>query len=378
MAINTYDNRRLLGAFRENLNAALTPVIQCKYPYLISDRFLKKTLTGTGAITQENSMAKVSTGATSSSSAHLASHDEIVYQAGQGALIRFTSVFSQGIEGSTQLIGIGDNTDGYFIGFNGADFGVLRRQNGTDYWVPTPQVGDGSDNVLGNTDVTKGNVYQIQYQWLGFGQITYSMYDFIGERYVTIYRENYPNNHTVPSTFNPSFPMYMKVENTTNATNIDMFSASFGAFIEGRATQLTTTYSTESSKTITAETSVLDIRVKETFQGKNTRAVIFPKFLSVASDGTKTVKVRLYEDAALGGVPSYTSVHTESAVEYDTAGTTVTGGYPLMSFNVSKVGNILINLDKIVRLHNLDNFTVTAESSNASEVDIGLTWEELI
>ena len=143
MPTNTYDDRRSLGAFRETIVAELTPVINLKFPYNIPERITDTTLVGSGTVTQENSMAKISTGAATSSSANLRSHDVLVYQPGQGALVRFSAVFSQGVAGSTQEVGVGDGDDGYFIGFNGADFSINRRRNGTDNWVALPNVGNG-------------------------------------------------------------------------------------------------------------------------------------------------------------------------------------------------------------------------------------------
>lgn len=377
MAINTFDNKRLLGAFREGISAMLTPVIQAKFPYTIPTRHYILTEVASGTVTQENSMVKVSSGAATNSTGSIISHDVLVYQPGQGALVRFTALFTEATAGSVQEIGIGDPTDGYFIGTNGTEFGITRRQNGTTYFQALPNVGNGSDDPLGQLDITKGNVYQIQYQWLGFGQITYSIYDFTKERYIIMHREDYPNNHVLPSTFNPSFPMCILAQNTTNDTDIILRSSSFAAFVEGRATKLTTIFSEDNAKTITSEINVLDLRVKETFFSKTTRGIMFPKFISVAADGTKPVTIRLYENATLGGTPSYSSVNDESIVEADTAGTTVTGGYKLMTFIVPKVGSVIINLDKLVRIHNLDHIGITAQSANSSDVSVGCTWEEL-
>lgn len=71
----------------------------------------------------------------------------------------------------TQLMGVGDDLDGFFFGYNGSSFGILRRQNGTDNWIP--QSAWNNDTFDGNgrsgvaLNATQGNVYSIQYQWLG-------------------------------------------------------------------------------------------------------------------------------------------------------------------------------------------------------------------
>jgi len=48
---------------------------------------------------------------------------------------------------------------------------------------------------------------------------------------------------------------------------------------------------------------------------------------SVSVDGNKPAEFQLVKNTTLGGTPSYTDISTNtSVIEYDTAGTTVTGG----------------------------------------------------
>lgn len=375
-----FDSKRHMGAFREAISAELTPVIQVKFPYNIHPEYVETVLNGTGTVTQANSMATISTGASTSSQAQLLTKDTVVYQPGQGVTCRYTALFTPGAAGSKQLTGVGDDLDGYFIGFDGDKFGVLRLANGTEYWDYLPHIGDGEGSTyLRQLDFTKGNIYQIQYQWLGFGQIVYSVFNSNKQEYTVLHRTNYPNTAIEPSIYNPSVPICMMVQNTTNNTDVVIRTSSMAAFIEGKSTKLTHRHAVDNSKTITTETPILTIRAKETFEGLVNRALVFPDIVSMAADGTKSVKFRVYINATLGGTPVWADAETgDSVVEYDTAATSVSGGKLIASLITSKIGSGGFEGDRKVKIRKLDTFTITAESSSSNTVDVGISWEELI
>lgn len=379
MAID-FDSKRHMGAFREAISVGMNPVIQVKFPYNIHPEYLKAVTTNLGSVTQADSMAHISTGAATSSSAQMLTKDLIVYQPGQGITVRFTALFTEGVTGSTQMVGIGDELDGYFIGFNGDQFSVLRRANGIDYWTSLDLIGDGQiTGFLRNLDFTKGNIFQIQYQWLGFGQITYSVFDSIKQRYTILHTDNYPNNHVVPSTYNPSFPLCAVVENTTNNTDLVVKTASMAAFVEGKGSKLTHRHAVDNSKTITSETPILTIRSIETFVGKANRGIVFPDIVSMAADGTKNTKFRIYLEGTLGGTPSWTDVATgDSVVEYDTSATSITGGKMIASSITAKNGSAGFQGSRMIKLRNLETLTVTAESASSTLADAAISFEEMI
>lgn len=377
--MSKFDERRLLGAFREAIFAELTPVVQMKFTYNLHADIMTTTLTGSGAAIYEDATAKLSTTAATNSSALLRSKDTGVYQPGQGMLFRGTAIFSPPAAGSQQYIGVGSDTEGYFIGYNGTEFGVMRKHEGTETWTSLPNVADGSSEWIGSLDLTKGNVFQIQYQWLGFGSITYSVFNPDEQKYDVLYIDKYPNKHVDPSSHNPSFSAELFVANTTNDTNLVVYSSSMAVFIEGQATKLTYRKGVTSSKTITTETNILTIRSRSTFESITNQGLIFPDLFSLAADGTKTCKFRIYIDATLGGSPSYTNISTNrSIVEYDTAGTTVSNGTLIAAIVIDKAGSQLVDLGRKLRIHPGDTLTVSAESASSSIADVGISWEELL
>lgn len=116
-------------AFSELLTAEITPVVQLQFPYNINPELvIARTVSGT--VSQSNGQAIVGTGASANSLANIISRIPAKYEPGQGALLRFTAIYTSGVVGSTQWTGVGDIGDGLFFGYEGDTFGVMRRRGG--------------------------------------------------------------------------------------------------------------------------------------------------------------------------------------------------------------------------------------------------------
>jgi hypothetical protein len=307
------------------------------------------------------------------------------YDPGQGALVRFSAIFTTGVAGSQQEVGLGDSTDGFFFGYNGADFGVLRRQNGVDNWIAqTSWNRDKADNktVLPKIDFTKGNVFQIRFQWLGFGLISFWIENPSTGQPVRIHNMEYANANTNPSVFNPTLPLSVKSANTTNNTDIQIQTSSLAAFIEGKEVLLGSKNSKDNTKTGigNTETNIITIRNRSTFASKTNRVDVELDFLGVAVDGTKNSIIKLIKNTTLGGTPTYTNISVDtSVVEFDVAGTTITGGEILLTFALQKVDSkelslVGLNIDLIPG----DILTVSGVSTTAATTDISasMSWIE--
>lgn len=117
------------SAFQELLVVQSSPVVNIEFSYNLHTEIMTTRLNNGSASVDANRL-KLSTGASANQSAQLFSNVPVKHYAGLGARLRFTGIFTNGAAGSTQLIGFGDSGDGLFFGFNGADFGVLRRVGG--------------------------------------------------------------------------------------------------------------------------------------------------------------------------------------------------------------------------------------------------------
>jgi hypothetical protein len=371
-------------AFGEMSIGELTPKVHLSFPYNINAAFVNTTTIGSGTVTQADSKAVLQTTAASSSQAHLTSRRVLKYNTGQGGLVRFTAVFTPCTANSSQLIGIGDAIDGFYFGCDGATFGLLRRQDSVDNWtVQTSWNGDkaAGASILPFIDITKGNVYQIRYQWLGFGAITFWVENPWDGEFIKVHTIRYANAHTDPSIFNPSLPLHAEVVNVSNATNIMLQTSSMMGGIEGKEVDLGELESISNTKegVTTTETNVVTIQNKTTFATKTNRVEIVLKAISYGVDGTKPAIVRLIKNVTLGGTPSYTDISANtSVVSYDVAGTTITGGEVLLSLATNKSDGDTLDLSRYnIVLEPGETFTISVEaSSGTTDASVSLVWSE--
>jgi len=339
------------SAFGEVEVVQPTPVVQADFIYNVNADVVDSTVTGSGTITQASAMAVLQTTAATNSSAMIETKRYLKYRPGQGCHVRGTALFTTGVAGSEQLFGAGDSVDGLFFGYNGASFGVMTRNNSVDTWVPQASWnGDkmdgtgGASNPTGqNLDPTKGNVYQINFQWLGFGLIEFAIEDANTGRFVPVHQVRYANANTVPSLLNPSFPILWSVENTTNNTNMTLKGASCVGEIEGQIKYLGPTNAIGNSKTgvTTTLTNIVTIRNKSTYQTLTNRTPINILKYNISVDGNKPAEFQLIKNTTLGGTPSYTDISTNtSVIDYDTAGTTITGGQVIDFSTLASAGSL--------------------------------------
>lgn len=347
--VNLNDPR---DSFGHVMVASSKPIVELKFPYSTShftqDYFFK------GAAIFNNSGDNVLTAMTgippstftAYSTARLKSLYRTPYSAGLGLSVKFSAMFSAPAANCKQLIGHGDENNGFFIGYNGTNLGILRRyggkneiqkvtidtgasttgnvtvtlngvstvvpvvagdskytvarkisngvmdpyglQNGYAYMHPGWKSYEDGDSVLfvsqisdsytenftisgqsvtgtwtevqngitpiedwtyiddwnvdrcDNTealpviDFTKGNVYQIDIQWLGFGNIEFKILNPKSGNFSTIHQIRYPNQHTSPSIYNPHQPLCMEVDNGSSSNFVYVGSACLSSHVLGQ------------------------------------------------------------------------------------------------------------------------------------------------
>lgn len=390
---------QLHSAFGEVMTAQLSPIWQQSFEYTVSNVNISlNVVSGTGTVIQSQAMAVVSTGTTANSTSRLQSAHHAKYKAGLGGSLRFSALFSSGVAGTWQLIGIMDEhgvstefVNGYAIGFNGASATIARFQSDVLFEEPRSTWDDKLDGtgLSGVTlDFTKLNVFYIQYQYLGAGPIffwTENPDTGIPFKFHTI---KYNNRNTSPSTYNPNYHFTMYVNNQATTNNLTVKSASYGYFTEGKTELIEIQqpqYSTgkRSKTTVTTEVAIFTVRNKSTFAGKNNyiEALLERYSSSIEANAANNLgDCRLVKNATLGGVPVYTDISTSnSIVDIDVAGTTVTGGetlvwQPLAGKNDKNIENIL-NLKIII--HPGETVTAACLSANSATINSSLLWKEL-
>jgi len=383
LKINLHDPVTAFGDLRV---AELTPKVHLTFPYNINADIVDTTVANGGTVTAADSMAVVQTSAATNGEAEFSSRRVLTYRSGLGGMVRFTALFTTGVASSTQYIGVGDETDGFFFGYDGITFGILRRQNGTEAWVAQTawnvdvMNGNGGaanpSNVL--LDTTKINVFQINYQWLGAGQIEFSVEDPNTGLFVPVHRIKYANANTIPSIYNANLPLHAHVVNEGNASNITLKTASMAAFVEGKSIPLGPTNNFNASKSISTEEFLFSLRNKATINSVNSRVRMILKQISAGNDANALSTIRVYSNATLDITPTWTNVNgDDSCVEVDTTADYVSGGRLLFQGVVGKDSGATFDLDNLdIQIVPSDIITITAEAGQAGVQSVALTWQE--
>jgi len=249
----------------------------------------------------------------------------------------------------------------------------------TDTWVPQASWnGDDKFDGAGVTgvtlDPTKGNVFQIKFQFLGFGAIEYFVEDPNDGELHLVHTIAYANANTVPSLNNPSFPLRVESINTTNTTDIAVSTASMAAFVEGKHSfaGLRAGFKADTTLASAAETPVLTVGVKLTQNAVVNQTKMKMFLASAAVDHTKPVTLNFYRNVTLTGA-SFTDYDTDSGLHSDIAATAFTGGTFLFALPLGKAGNAIINLPEAVIAADAspgDTITVTADPVSGTNADV--------
>ena len=391
-------------AFGEISVAEVTPVIQLDFVYGVNDVTTKTSTTGTGTVSNGNGMVSASTGASASSSAVVYSSRNLKYRPGQGALIRFTALFTTGVANSRQVAGMGFPSldDGLFFGYDGTDFSICNVKNSV--WDCVPQaswnvdVMDGTGGVTNPSgmllDPTKGQVYQIKYQYLGFGCLQFYLEAKESGDFVLVHIIKYANTNTVPSLYNPSMPLLWAAVNTTNTSDLIVKGASGMAGVEGHVRYLGPRHGESNTRTtVTTQIAAFTLKNATTYNTILNGGLVRVRSITFGSNtggaGNGVTYLRIVKDATLGGTPVYTPhdgstsdngttiTNGNSVVSVDTAGTTVTGG------NVEWNGIVAVGNSMAADVTELDLYiapgetlTFAIESTQSATVGVGMTWSE--
>lgn len=373
------------NAFGDLRTTKFTPTCGWMFANGLNTQIVTTATTGSGTATVSGSMINLSTTAAINSSASVQTNRNVRYIAGQGALVRLSAIFTAGAVGSQQIVGVGDAVDGLFFGYNGATFGILHRNNGVDTWVAKNNWNldraDGTTPTGLDLDPTKGNVYQIQYQWLGFGDVAFSVVNKETGRFVDVHRIKYANANTSVSLTNPVLPILAEATNTSNASNIVVKSASAigGADADDGEAPLRVHHTFDGSKlSVTSEQPIFTIRNSTTFGGATNTVFVGPEILAIAADGNKPTFIRGYTNPTITSTSQYVALSTgTSVVQTNTVSTSATGGTLVFSVPLAKAGQMLVDAEGYsISLKPGEHFTITGQSSVASDVYVSLTWEE--
>jgi len=335
----------------------------------------------------ETTVTVTNSGDTTTTANEIASHDYSGTGGGWtakavGATVVFTS-WSSSSKTGTYTLSSATTAVGTFAQ-------TLAGAAATDTWVAQSSW-NGDDIFDGNgitgvtIDPTKGNVFQIDLQYLGFGLIRFFIEDPDDGEMHLVHSIEYANANTVPSLDNPSLHLYACAENSSNTSDIVLKTASMGIFVDGKRRDYGVNRGAENAANLSTanNTPVLSIRIAETYAGKLNRSQVKLNYASAAVDHTKPVVIKFYANPDLTGASFAAIDSNTSSVYKDTSATALTGGVFLFALPLGKTSNDVIDLKDNIDLGRFgpgDVLTISADpvSATGADVDVAVNFTELV
>lgn len=355
------------------------------FDFNINARKWNTFVSGSGSVSVENNTARISTGAGVNSTALLQSIFRVKFRLVQSVTVRFSARFTLGIPNTNQYIGIGDSTDGFFIGYNGEQFGILHRNSLlSTTWVPnTEWNGDKATGqyVLPDIDFTKGNIFQITYT-LGYGSVIFYVLQPRTGKFIKVHTLDFGNKFTITSTAKNTLPFRYEV----SGQNVDIYSPHC-TILSDTAVNVVGVINSASNLDIEIPTggpfAVLTIRNRTTFEGKENTNLIFPETVYVSmlsgSANVPTV-VNVIENAVLAN-NVFTNLNTANSivqVQNTNPATTYTGGNLITSIAFGAGGNVTIDLKALKYFISPGNSLTLgiSVSTQTSVIVVTIVWRE--
>lgn len=296
---------------------------------------------GTASLTfdQYLGMVKMEVGGAAGDEAIQQSRRVIRYIPGRQNEVLFSVIFTQPTLGVRRRIGLFNERNGFYFedGGDGTYYCVIRRNTAEGVveervaradWNVDRFDGAGPSGVV--ADPTKIQMVAFEYNWYGAGQVEVSW--IIGNNKLPIHQFSTANIRETTWANTPFLPVRKEITNVTGAAGTHaMYVGSTSVASEGSVGPLGRENNANSP--ITGKTTgntanvfapILSIRLKsDRLQG-----VVIPIDFQAATLDNTSIFYRLVQDAVLTGA-SWTSVSTDSYVEYDSAATAATNGTTL-------------------------------------------------
>lgn len=300
--------------------------------------------------------------------------------------VYFTSFFAQPrtgtysfSAGTTGALGVGTlivSGSNYVETFTPQSSFVLDKLDGT-----------GKSGFL--LDPKKGNIYDVQYEWFGFGAYNFFVQDSTG-RMIPFHKISHENALDRPQVSIPHGKLIFRADVNSGVTaakkpRVQYVCANVG--IEGDVIRLSPKYSVANKVPLLgiSENVILALRGRNEFNREINVTEAFISNISLAvTTGQSAVRFRVYlnptlsPNASITDFPSFKYVDANnSSMTYTTTPLTISGGTVLTQYVVTS--NFGLNLSSKdfndIIISEADTLVITAEGEN-NTVDVTISWIE--
>lgn len=263
----------------------------------------------------------------------------------------------------------------------------------TETW--TTQANFSRDNLDGTgpsgmtIDKTKGNVFECDIQYLGYGNVEMKVENPMTGRFFTFHEFQFANARTEVTMLNPTLKVGWIAASLGSTTDLTVFGGSALGAIDGKLHPLRRprSHSYQRASVGATLTSVFSVRVRPTYRGLVQLSEVLPKITYVSPGGTKACEIQLLLNPTFTSNNNWTYIdETDSIVEYDETGTTFSdNGAVLASFVVAGGDTAQLNFKDLaeegiapVHLERGDVLCIAAKivGGSGNNVTASLTWLE--
>lgn len=241
---------------------------------------------------------------------------------------------------------------------------------------------NGNSEMIQKLIPTNFNSYEIEYSWLGGGNIDFRVLNGRDGKFETVHSMRFANNGTDISLEQPN--MFAAVGLISEGSTTAMMSKVSGMFAGtfGPTSIRSPLYGLSNERTIAANTETVILVIKNRLVVNNTinQSVVLIERFSASADGNRPVQLRLIKNPttlSAGLTTDYTNYQfvdeTESLTVFDTTALTFTGGSTLDAHIIGKDGSIAIDyFERELELFQSETIIVTALSTLSNVVNLSL------
>jgi len=203
--------------------------------------------------------------------------------------------------------------------------GVVNTEDWTYQGSFTDDNLDGTGPSGMTIDPDLGNVYELNLQYIGYGEVSMSVENPETGRFFIFHRWKFANNRSTPTLSNPTLKIGWISESLGSSTNIQVRGGSLMAAIQGKIHPFRKPRGDVNTRTAvsTTLTSLIAIRVRNVFAGTTQLSEVLPKIASVTPEGSKSCEIKILLNPTFAGETNWLyEDEAESIVEVDVAGTT--------------------------------------------------------
>ena len=289
------------------------------------------------------------------------------YQPGKSHMILFTSLFGSPVNGICKRAGYFDENNGLFFCMSGSTFNVTKRSSTSGIpidtaisqsnWNVDRMDGSGPSGI--NIDLTKSQIYYIDFEWLGVGRVRFGLN--VGGKFYIIHTFDHINELSSTFMSSPNLPIRYECTthiNTTTSSFIKEICSSVcsedGYDYNGAIRSIDTTFDGNSAGGVPVLANAYSAIILARTKSRRIDASILPLGLSMMSigGGNPTYWAVLLNPTLSSFTGSYTS-NLSSSLEFMTGSGTMlvtSEGYKLASGFYPSNSDTMLNMSNQIPL----------------------------